>query len=169
MFWVLSWAEDWLIAANPASFSPTSAFITFCQDWHLPKALLFNVVLDNLHWYSCLIFIIIVFFCCGGTAMLFGFYGTTQLSHLRKGIDLVGSRLFEYLMLLLWFEAYLSLCIFTVDIWCYHNVSFGSCWSFHSEVLGSIRLFLFSFKWIKRKWQMSMQVCTCFITLSVDV
>lgn len=33
--------------------------------------------------------------------MLFGFYGTTQLSHLRKGIDLVGSRLFEYLMLLL--------------------------------------------------------------------
>lgn len=148
MFWVkLNWAEDWLIAANPASFSPTSAFFTSCQDWHLPKALLFDVVLDNLHWYSCRIFIIIVFFCCGGTATLFGFYGTTRPSHVRKGIDLVWalrqSRLFEYLMLfLLWFEACLSLCVFTVDIGCYHYVSFGSCWSFHSEVLGSIRLFL---------------------------
>lgn len=122
-------SPSWL---HPAIFSPPSAFITSCQGWHLPKALLSDVVLDNLHWRPYLVFITGVFVCCGDTAALFGFYGTTQPSHLLKGIDLVWALwrpgLFEYLLLLLWFEAFLSVCVVNVDIRCYHRVPFDSCW-----------------------------------------
>lgn len=144
------WAEDSFIAADPASFSPPSAFITCLPGLTLPKALLSNVVLDNLHWYSCLIFIISVFVCCGGTAMVFGFYSTTQLSHLPKGIDLVWAlwQLGLYLLLLLWFEAFLSVCVVTIDIRCYHRVSFNSCWCFHFKSFGSVWPSLFVFTWI---------------------